>query len=190
MSVRMLAVRLLSEELPVDADGKITTPYAWWPEWYEIAFGGLAPSSCSPASTSSPSRRLKKGLADRSAKIQRELDDSAPSALTDARAAATQIRASKGDLQGERTRILAEADATAARVLTDGRARIATEVAELEAKATADIESARTRVQAELQSDVAGIAAAATEQVVHGSLDDATHQRLIEEFITKVGAGR
>lgn len=189
MSVRMLAVRLLSEELPVDADGKITTPYAWWPEWYEIAFGGLASVIVFAGLYKFAIPALKKGLADRSAKIQRELDDSA-SALTDARAAATQIRASKGDLQGERTRILAEADATAARVLTDGRARIATEVAELEAKATADIESARTRVQAELQSDVAGIAAAATEQVVHGSLDDATHQRLIEEFITKVGAGR
>jgi F-type H+-transporting ATPase subunit b len=189
MSVRMLAVRLLSEELPVDADGKITTPYAWWPEWYEIVFGGLASVIVFAGLYKFAVPALKTGLADRTAKIQRELDDSA-SALTDARAAATQIRASKGDLQGERTRILAEADGTAARVLTDGRARIATEVAELEAKATADIESARTRVQAELQSDVAGIAAAATEQVVHGSLDDATHQRLIEEFITKVGAGR
>jgi F-type H+-transporting ATPase subunit b len=189
MSARLLAIRLLSEELPVDADGKITTPYAWWPEWYEIAFGGLAAVIVFGALYKFAVPALRKGLADRSAKIQRELDDSA-AALTDARAAATQIRASKGDLQGERSRILAEADATAGRVLTDGRARIGTEVAELEAKATADIESARARVQAELQSDVAGIAAAATEQVVHASLDDATHQRLVEEFITKVGAGR
>lgn len=189
MSILAASIRILSEELPVDSDGKITTPYVWWPEWYEIVFGGIASLIVFGALWKFAVPALKKGLAERSARIQRELDGSA-AALTDARAAATQIRASKGDLQGERNRLLAEADATAERVLADGRARIATEAAELEAKATADIEAARSRVQAELQADVAGIAAAATEQVVHGSLDDATHQRLVEEFITKVGAGR
>lgn len=183
------AVRLLSEELPVDDDGKITTPYVWWPEWYEIVFGGLASVIVFGLLWKFAVPALKKGMQERSAKIGRELESSA-NALTEARAAATQIRASKGDLQGERSRLLAEADATAERVLTDGRARIVAEAAEAEAKATADIESARSRVQAELQADVAAIAAAATEQVVQGSLDDATHQRLIEEFITKVGAGR
>jgi F-type H+-transporting ATPase subunit b len=183
------AVRILSEELPVDDDGKITTPYNWLPEWYEIVFGGFASVVVFALLYKFAVPALKKGMQDRSARIQRDIDGSA-TALADARSAATQIRASKGDLQGERTRLLAEADATAARVLTDGRARIANEVADLEAKATADIEAARSRVQAELQADVAGIASAATEQVVHGSLDDATHQRLIEEFITKVGAGR
>jgi F-type H+-transporting ATPase subunit b len=186
-------VRLLAEDgehhLPVDDDGKITTPYAWWPEWYEIVFGGIASVLVFGALWKFAIPALKKGMADRSARIQRELDGSA-SALAEAKAAAATIRASKGDLDAERARMLADADATAARVLADGRARITAEAAEAETKATADIEAARARVQAELQSDVAAIAATATEQVVVGSLDGAAHQRLIEDFIAKVGAGR
>ena len=170
-------------------EGGTTTPHSWLPENFEIIWGGLASVLVFAALWKFAIPALRKALVERSAKIQREIDASG-TALVEARAAATQIRASKGDLQAERNRILAEADATAERVLTDGRARIAAEAAEADAKATADIGVAQSRAQAELQADVAAIAAAATEQVVQGSLDDATHQRLIEDFITKVGAGR
>jgi len=166
-----------------------TTPHSWLPEPYEIIWGGLASVLVFGALFKFAGPAIAKAMRDRTAKIQGEIDASG-TALTEARAAATQIRASKGDLQAERNRILAEADATAERVLADGRARIAAEAADADTKATADIAIAQGRVQAELQADVAAIASAATEQVVHGALDEATHQRLIEDFITKVGAGR
>ena len=68
-------------------------------------------------------------------------------------------------------------------MLDDGRARIAAEVAELEAKAVADIASAQSRVGDELRAEIARLSSAAVDQVVTGSLDDATQQELIENFI-------
>lgn len=169
--------------------GTIESHHAWWPEWYEIVFGGFASLLIFAALWKFALPQIKKGLVARSEKIQAALDGSA-NALTEAKAAATQIRANKGDLQAERARILAEADQTAERVRTEGTRRIAAEIAEVEAKASADIAAAQGRAQAELQADVASIASAATEQVVVGSLDAATQQRLIEDFISKVGASR
>jgi len=186
MSAYAPLVRLLAAE---GGHEVFQTPHSWLPEWYEIAFGGLASVLVIGALFKFAIPALKKGLVTRSEKIQAALDGSA-GALTDAKAAATQIRANKGDLQAERSRILADADKTAERVRSEGTARIAAEIAEAHAKADADIAAAQSRAQAELQADVAAIAAAATDQVVHGSLDGGTQQRLIEDFISKVGASR
>jgi ATP synthase F0 subunit b len=178
----LAVVRVLAEE-----SGKTETPHSWWPEPYEIIWGSLATVVIFAALWKFAIPQLRNALTARTERIQRDLDNSAR-ALADAEASAAQIRASKGDLGAERTRILADAERTAERVLTDGRQRIANEVAEAHAKATADIGLARSRVSAELQADVSQIAAAATEHVVNGSLDGTTQQRLIEDFIAKVGA--
>ena len=122
----------------------------------------------------------------RTAKVQKELDDSAADKAA-ATAEAAQIRQAKGDIAAERARIIAEAEAQAQSVLDDGRARIETEVADLEAKATADVAAARGRVGDELRAEIARLSVAAVDQVVSGTLDDATHQRLIEDFISRVG---
>ena len=89
---------------------------------------------------------------------------------------------------GERARILAEADAHAASIRTDGAARLAAEIADLEARAEADIVASSGRVDAELRAEIARLSSAAVDHVVTGSLDEATHQELIESFITRVGA--
>ena len=73
-------------------------------------------------------------------------------------------------------------------MLADGRARLVTEVADLEAKAEADIGAAGSRVFDELRGEIARLSSAAAERVVAGSLDDATQQRLIEDYIARVGA--
>lgn len=182
---RLHGILLAAEE----HGGTIESHHAWWPEWYEIVFGGFASLLVFAALWKFAIPALKKSLGARSEKIQAALDGSA-TALTDAKAAATQIRANKGDLQAERSRILAEADQTAERVRTEGTRRIAAEIAEVRAKGEADVAAAQGRAQAELHADVAAIASAATEQVVAGSLDGATQQRLIEDFISKVGASR
>jgi F-type H+-transporting ATPase subunit b len=127
-------------------------------------------------------------MADRTARIQAQLDEAA-TAKADADAAAISIREAKGDIASERDRLLSEADAQAARLLADGRVRLEQEVADLLAKADAEIESSRGRLLGEVQAEVAETAAQATERLVEEELaDDASQQRLIEEFISRVGA--
>ncbi len=62
-------------------------------------------------------------MADRTERIQKELD----AAAADKAAASTeaaQIRQAKGDIAAERSRLIGEAEAQAAAVLEDGRARL------------------------------------------------------------------
>jgi F-type H+-transporting ATPase subunit b len=86
--------------------------------------------------------------------------------------------------------MLAEADTQAAAVLNEGRVRITAEVAELEAKAEADLNSARGRSSDELRAEIALLSSIATPAVVQATLNDQTKNELIESFISSVGAGR
>ena len=176
-----------SEEVTVDSDGHIVTHSPILPETPEIIYGGLASLLIFFLLYKFAWPQMKKALAARTAKIQKELDESAADKAS-ATAEAAQIRQAKGDIDAERARILAEAQKQAEAVLVDGRARIDTEVADLEAKSVADIAAARNRVGDELRAEIARLSVAAVDQVVTGSLDDATHQRLIEDFIARVGA--
>ena len=163
------------------------TPSKFWPEGYELLFGipasllvfGLLWKFAGPA--------IKKGMAARTAKIQGELD-AGEAARSAAEIESAKIREAKGDIASERSRIIADATAQAEAMLADGRVRIATELAEVEAKALADIASARSRVGDELRAEISRLSSAAVDQVVTGSLDAATHQELIENFIQRVGA--
>jgi F-type H+-transporting ATPase subunit b len=162
------------------------TPSKFWPEGYEIWFGGAASVMIFALLWWKAWPLIKKSMAARTQRVQDELDASLNDE-NDATAEAARIRAAKGDIESERARILAEADQRAEALLADGRARLEREVAELEAKATADIASAGGRASDELRGDMARLVAATAEQVVQRSLDDATQQRLIEDFIANVG---
>jgi F-type H+-transporting ATPase subunit b len=132
---------------------------------------------------------VKKSFADRTARIQKQLDDAAAAKVT-ADSDAKNIRAALGDVSSERARILAEADAQAASVLAEGRSRITSEIAELEAKAEADINAARGRGSDELRNEIAVLASRATPLVVAATLSEQAHKDLVEAFISKVGAGK
>ncbi|MDO8389355.1 MAG: hypothetical protein Q7V57_02620 [Actinomycetota bacterium] len=184
------AGRLISaeEHVVTDADGYVTT-HSWiLPETAEIIWGGLASLIIFWALFKFGGPAIKKSMAARTERIQKELDAAAADTASAATEAA-QIRQAKGDIEGERARLLADAKAQAASVIEDGRARLAVEVADLEAKAVVDIASAQGRVGDELRAEIARLSSAAVDHVVTGSLDDATHQELIENFITRVGAG-
>jgi F-type H+-transporting ATPase subunit b len=129
----------------------------------------------------------KKAFAARTEKIQDELDASA-NAKRDAEAEAARIRQNLGNIDAERQRLLAEADVQAEALLADGRARLDAEVAELEAKADSDIASVGSRSTDELRAEIARLASQAADKVVERSLDDATIQSLIENYIANVGA--
>ncbi len=165
------------------------TPSKFWPEGYELLFGVPASLLVFFLLWKFAGPSIKKGMAGRTAKIQAELD-AGEAARVSADAEAGQIRAAKGDIAGERARLLAEADAQAAALLEDGRARLAQELAELDTRAAADIVAAAGRSGDELRAEIARLSSAAVDHVVTGSLDEATHQELIESFIAGVGVGK
>lgn len=169
-------------------DDKGYTTHHWLlPENAEIIYGGLAALIIFYLLYRFGKKPVVEGMKGRTARIQQELDDSAQ-ARADAEAEAAGIRQALGDIQAERQRLLAEADAQAEALLADGRARLETEVAELEAKADADIQASAGRTSDELRNEIARLASQAADRVVAESLDDATQQRLIEDFISRVGA--
>ena len=159
------------------------------PETGEIIYGGLASVIVVGALVKFAGPMIKKSFADRTARIQKQLDDAAAAKVT-ADGDAKNIRAALGDIASERARILAEADAQAAAVLAEGQARIISEIAELEAKAEADINAARGRGSDELRNEITVLASRATPLVVAATLNEQAHKDLVEGFISKVGAGR
>ncbi len=181
--------RLVAEEEHVvtDSDGHVTT-HSWiLPETAEIIWGGLASIIIFAMLWKFAGPAIKKGMAARTERIQKELDAAASDKATAANEAA-QIRQAKGDIAAERARILAEADTQAAAVLDDGRVRLRQELADIEAKTLADIAAAQGRAGDELRAEIARLSVAAVDHIVTGSLDDSTQQALIENFIARVGA--
>jgi F-type H+-transporting ATPase subunit b len=185
--MNVLGIVRLAAEGGVDKNGERVTSHWLFPEAAEIIYGGLASLIIFAALAKFALPAAKKGFAARTERIQKELDDAAAAKAAAATEAAG-IRQAKGDIESERSRILAEADAQAAAMLEDGRARLAAELADLETKAVADIEAARGRSGDELRAEISRLSTAAVDHVVTGSLDDATHQELIENFIRRVGA--
>lgn len=177
------------EHIVVDADGHVTTHSWWLPETAEWVWGGLASLIIFAALVKFAGPAIRKGMAARTQKIQDQLD-AASAAKTAATAEAAQIRQAKGDIAAERSRIMADAEAQATAIREDSRTRLAAELADLDAKGQADIAAARGRVGDELRSEIARLSTAAVDHVVTGSLDEATHQDLIEQFISRLEAIR
>jgi F-type H+-transporting ATPase subunit b len=158
-----------------------------WPEGYELYFGGAAAITIIGLLIWKVGPFARKALNDRTARIQAQIDEAAEAKASADREAA-EIRQAKGDIEAERARLLAEADEQAAALLTEGRARLDQEAADLEAKAAADIAASASRDVDELRAEIARNAAVVADRLVVETLDDETHQRLIEEFIQRVGA--
>ena len=194
MSVLGIAIRLGSfvaggDEVPLDGDGHVTTHHWLLPEWAEILYGGLASLLIFAALIKFGGPAIRKAMAARTARIQGQLDDAAQ-AKAEAEQDATRIRGALGVDVAERDRLLAEAQQHAYSIREEGKARLASELTDVEAKGHADIAAAGQRVGDELRAEIARLSAAAVDHVVTGSLDEATHQELIENFIARVGAGR
>jgi F-type H+-transporting ATPase subunit b len=131
---------------------------------------------------------IKKFFRDRTERIQGELDGAA-AAKTAAVDEAERIRQAKGDIEAERARLHAEADAQAEALLADGRVRLTEEIALMEQRADAEIAAATSRGSDELRVEIARHAGVAIDRIVDDSLDSTTQTDLIENFIARVGAG-
>ncbi len=175
-----------AEEIPFDDKG-YTTIDPIFPPLKELVPGTLASLIIFTLLWKFAWPSIKKSMNDRTARVQQSIDDAA-SAKVAAQTEAESIRHAQGDIEAERTRLLADADAQATALLADGRARIDVEMAELEARAITDIEAAATRGVDELRAEIARGASTAIDRVVEVTLDDAAHQDLIEGFIARVGA--
>ncbi len=172
----------------VDVDDKgYTTAHWFFPDRAEWMYGGLAFVIVASLLWKFALPAFKDALAKRSDRIGAEIERAAADKAA-ATAEAAQIRQAKGDIAAERARILAEADAQAEAVLADGRARLAQELRDVETRVTAEIAAAGNRAGDELRAEIARLSNAAVDHVVTGTLDDATHQELIESFIARVGA--
>lgn len=165
------------------------SPHWLLPKTAEIIYGGLASLIVFGLLYKFAGPAAKKGFAARTARIQKELDNAAQARST-SESDASDIRTALGDIDAERARLLAEADAQAEALIVDGRGRIAIEVADLETKAAADLVAARSRGADELRAEIALLAMLATPAVVQATLTDQTKQELIEAFISSVGASR
>jgi F-type H+-transporting ATPase subunit b len=159
------------------------------PETAEIIYGGIASVLVIGALVKFAGPMVKKSMAARTERIQKELDASAND-LAAAQSDAAGIRTALGDIDAERARLLADANAQAEALLRDGRVRLSAEIAELETKADADIAAAAARGGDELRTEIGRVSAAALDKVLPSVLDDATQQSLVENFISKVGASR
>lgn len=178
----------LAVEGPVPNDGRGSTslnPY--FAPIYEVIIGGLATLIVFGLLYKFAWPAIATAMKARTTRIQNDLD-SAAAARGQAETDAAEIRRSLGDIDGERSRLFAEADAQATVILEEGRLRITQEIEELEAKAEADIASATGRGIEDLRADIARYSTRAIEASVDATLDDATHQELIEGFIARVGA--
>lgn len=179
---------LEAESVPNDGQGSTSlSPY--FAPLKEVVIGGLATLIVFAALWKFAWPAIAKGMSDRTARIQKDLDESA-AARTQAESDAAEIRTSLGDIDGERTRLFAEAEEQAASLLEEGRGRLEQEVADMESKADADVEAAAGRGAEDLRADIARYSSQAIESSVRSSLDDATQQELIEGFIARVGAGK
>ncbi len=173
--------------IPFDDKG-YTTIDPIVPPWKELIPGSLASIIVFTLLYKYAGPIVKKSFADRTAGIQKQIDDSAAAKVA-AESEAVRIREAQGDIDAERARLYAEADAQAEALLADGRVRLDAEMAELEARADTDITAAAGRSSDELRAEIARHAGDAVDRIVLGTLDDAAQQDLIEGFIARVGAG-
>ena len=168
----------VASEFGVDNKGHITTHNPWLPETAEIIYGGAASIIIFTMLAKFAGPQIKKAMAARTARIQKELDSAAADKASAAQEAAS-IRQAKGDIAAERARIMADADAQASSVQAEGRARLATELAELESKAQSEISASASRAGDELRAEVARLSIAAVDHVVTGSLESQLPSRSV-----------
>ena len=186
-TAQLLAAEVLQVEFDIDDDGFVTSANPILPPIKEVIVGGAAAIIVFVALWRLAGPAVKTAMKGRTDRIQTELDEAAAAKVT-AETEAAEIRTARGDSDAERSRLFDEADAEAAALLENGRARLDAEIADLEAKATADVAAAEGRGADDLRSEISRYSASASDEAVTSGLDDATQQRLIEDFISRVGA--
>ena len=100
----------------------------------------------------------------------------------------TQYQAQLADARTEASRIIEEARVQAEQVRKDLIAKAEAEATELRQRNAEQVSAERGRVLGEMQGQVAALAIELAEKVVESNLDSETNTRLIESYISSVGA--
>lgn len=132
---------------------------------------------------------IKQGMEARTERIRGDLD-AAETAKTEATSVLEGYRAELAGAKAEAGRIIEEARQAADALKKDQASRLQDELAEIRARATADIEAAKVQAIADLKGEVAQLAVGAASVVVHKNLDPATQTQLIEDYINQVSSAR
>lgn len=150
--------------------------------WGTLAFGVLAFLLWKFARTP-----LKNMLGGRVKEISSEIDEAAAQRLA-AEAERDRIKAALADSEAERDRILAEGRASADRLTADIAARTEADIAAARERAAFDLAATQSQARADLSGELSRLSLGAAEAVVETSLDEATQQRLIDDYINQVGS--
>jgi F-type H+-transporting ATPase subunit b len=153
-----------------------TNELIWGALSFLVVFGALAKFGFPP---------LKKGLADRQAKIEGDID-AAESAKSEATAKAAEYDKKLAEARSEAGRIIEEARQDADSYRSDKRTEADAEVARMKEQAATDIEASKAQILSDVRSEVATLAIEAAEQVVGRSLDREANVALVEQFIDSV----
>jgi len=133
---------------------------------------------------------LNKMLAARTEKIQGDLEK-AEQARRSAETELAEYRTQLAGAREEGNRIIEEARKTADGLRRDLQARAEQEAQATVVRAQEEIRAERDRVFREIRTQVGQIAVELAGRVVGESLDEAAHQRLVDEYIDQVaGDGR
>ncbi|MFZ6002955.1 MAG: F0F1 ATP synthase subunit B [Actinomycetota bacterium] len=132
---------------------------------------------------------IKKGMNARTERIRADLD-AAEQAKSEATSVLDGYRAELAGAKAEAGRIIEEARQAADALKKEQASRLQTELAEIRARASADIEAAKAQAIADLRGEVAELAVGAASVVVHKNLDAATQTQLIEDYINQVTSSR
>lgn len=133
---------------------------------------------------------LNKMLAARTEKIQGDLEK-AEQARRSAETELAEYRTQLAGAREEGNRIIEEARKTADGLRRDLQARAEQEAQATVVRAQEEIRAERDRVFREIRAQVGQIAVELAGRVVGESLDEAAHQRLVDEYIDQVaGDGR
>jgi F-type H+-transporting ATPase subunit b len=133
--------------------------------------------------------QIKQMMDNRTERIRSDLA-AAETAKSDADQVLADYRAQLNGAKGEAGRIIEEARQAADQLKRDQEARLQSELADLRARAVADIDAAKVQAMSDLRGEVAQLAIGAAETVVQRSLDTDTQTQLIEDYINQVADNR
>ena len=183
--LREECLEILEEGGTVDDCQEAPSPIL--PELNELFWGALSFLVVFGALAKFGFPAIKKGLEDRAAKIQGDLD-AAEAAKAEVTTKAAEYDAKLAEARTEAGRIIEEARQDADAYRTEKKADADAEISRLKEQAQADIESTKTQALADIRTEVASLAIQAAEEVVGRSLDRDANVALVEQFIDSVGA--
>jgi F-type H+-transporting ATPase subunit b len=157
------------------------------PDIAEIIFGGVAFLLVFGILAKYAFPALNKMLAERSARIQGEMER-AESTRTEADQVLASYREQLAGAREESNRIIEEARKTADQLRRDMQAKAEQESQAIVARAQDEIRAERDRVFQELRAQVGDIAVELAGRVVGQSLDRGAHERLIDDYIDQVAS--